>query len=254
MLSLFLSAFLLGLIFNAAPGAVLAETIRQGLQGGFRPALAVQIGSLAGDATWAIIGLAGIGFLFQIDALRLPIGLAGALYLLWLAWDAWRSAHAGPGPLAGSPPHSQHSPLADSPPHSHPGRLAEATCASATQSKVGSHRKASDRSPRSPLRTGAVISLTNPHNVVYWAALGSAMGAVGVADPRLVHYLVFFTAFMTSSVLWCFFCAAIVEQVFGRANARWSKISYRLCAVALLLLALASLKGLMAPLQAATGS
>ena len=246
MLSLFMSAFVLGLIFNAAPGAVLAETIRQGLHGGFRPALAVQIGSLAGDATWAIIGLAGIGFLFQIDALRLPIGLAGALYLVWLARDAWRSADTGPDVRAESTAAGRQ-----------PGHLAEAPCAGAepSRARIGSRQVAPvSRSRRSPLRTGAVISLTNPHNVVYWAALGSAMGAVGIVDPRFVHYLVFFTAFMTSSVLWCFFCAAIVEQVFGRANARWSKISYRLCAVALFILALAPLRGLMTPVQVAAGS
>ena len=40
-LSLFGMAFLLGLIFNAAPGAVFAETIRRGVDGGYRPALAV---------------------------------------------------------------------------------------------------------------------------------------------------------------------------------------------------------------------
>ena len=50
MTTLFAAAFLLGLVFNAAPGAVFAETVRQGMRGGFRPALAVQVGSLVGDA------------------------------------------------------------------------------------------------------------------------------------------------------------------------------------------------------------
>ena len=61
MTTLFISAFVLGLVFNAAPGAVFAETIRRGVCGGYRPALAVQIGSLVGDALWAILGLVGIG-------------------------------------------------------------------------------------------------------------------------------------------------------------------------------------------------
>jgi chemosensory pili system protein ChpE/L-lysine exporter family protein LysE/ArgO len=65
MLSLFVAAFLLGLLFNAAPGAVFAETVRQGVRGGFRPALSVQLGSLAGDALWAVLGLAGVGLLVQ---------------------------------------------------------------------------------------------------------------------------------------------------------------------------------------------
>ena len=92
MLTFFASAFLLGLIFNAAPGAVFAETVKQGARGGFKPALAVQIGSLVGDALWALLGLTGVGILLQADALRMPVGIAGVAYLLWLAWDAWRAA------------------------------------------------------------------------------------------------------------------------------------------------------------------
>ena len=93
VLSLFGMAFLLGLIFNAAPGAVFAETIRRGVDGGYRPALAVQIGSLAGDAAWAILGLAGIGLLLQAEMLRIPVGIGGAADLAWLAFDSclWRA-------------------------------------------------------------------------------------------------------------------------------------------------------------------
>ena len=70
MTTLFISAFLLGLIFNAAPGAVFAETVRQGVRGGYRPALGVQLGSLVGDALWAVLGLVGIGLLLLLDWLR----------------------------------------------------------------------------------------------------------------------------------------------------------------------------------------
>ena len=57
MLSLFALAFGLGLVLNAAPGPVFAETVRQGTRGGFRLALAVQLGSLVGDGVWALVGL-----------------------------------------------------------------------------------------------------------------------------------------------------------------------------------------------------
>ncbi|MEC8549699.1 MAG: LysE family transporter, partial [Pseudomonadota bacterium] len=85
-------AFLLGFIFNAAPGAVFAETVRRGMSGGYRVALSVQFGSLVGDAVWAILGLAGIGLLLQADMLKIPVGIAGSGYLAWLAWDSWRAA------------------------------------------------------------------------------------------------------------------------------------------------------------------
>jgi chemosensory pili system protein ChpE len=209
MLTLFISAFLLGLVFNAAPGAVFAETVRQGVHGGFRPALAVQIGSLVGDALWALLGLLGIGLLLQLAWLRLPIGLAGAAYLLWLAADSWRAASR------------------------------EFVIGDASVQR------------RRALRAGVTLSVTNPQNVAYWAALGSAMGAVGVTRPTGTDYGVFFAGFMVSSVVWAFFCAAVVDRLFRRAGLRWARVTYRLCALAFLALALGSMRELSHDLRRA---
>jgi chemosensory pili system protein ChpE len=185
MLTLFLTAFTLGFVFNAAPGAVFAETIRQGARGGFRPALAVQCGSLAGDALWAVLGLLGVGLLLRLGSLRLPIGIAGAVYLMWLAWDAWRAAdHA----------------------------FAVGTAQHGTRT-------------RRALRSGVLLSITNPQNVAYWAALGSALGAVGVREPTVSDYAVFFAGFMVSSVVWSVVCAALVDRLFRRAGVRWVRLT-----------------------------
>ena len=204
MLTLFVSAFLLGLIFNAAPGAVFAETVRQGARGGFRPALAVQIGSLTGDALWAVLGLAGVGLLLQMQVLRLPVGIAGAIYLIWLAVDSWRAA-----------------------------------------SRAFSVGNAPLKAPKNALRAGVLLSITNPQNVAYWAAVGSAMAAVGVHEPRATDYAVFFAGFMTSSLVWTFFCAALVARLFRHAGVTWVRITYRLCALAFFALALASVRELL---------
>jgi chemosensory pili system protein ChpE len=207
MWTLFTTAFLLGLVFNAAPGAVFAETVRQGLRGGFRPALAVQLGSLVGDATWAVLGLAGIGMALQWDALRWPVGVLGAAYLAYLSWDSWKASRAV---------HEVHG-----------------------------------TAVRAPLRAGMLLSLTNPQNLAYWAAMGSAMGAIGIARPGAVDYGVFFAGFMAASFLWCFVCAAIVDRLFRRAGARWARFTYRVCAAALLSLALSTLRDLSRPQGAA---
>ena len=203
MLNLFFAAFLLGLIYNAMPGAVFAETVRQGVRGGFAPALAVQLGSLSGDALWAILGLSGVGLLLQLEWLRVPVALAGSGYLMYLAWDAWRAADQDF--------------LVD---------------IDATQCQ------------RQALRAGALISLTNPHNLAYWAAVGSAPGAIGVPDPQTVDYAVFFAGFMLCSLCWCFFCAALVDRLFRRAGRGWAAMIYKFCALAFLLLALTSLETL----------
>lgn len=209
MLELFAAALGLGLVFNATPGAVFAETLRHAARGGFRPALAVQVGSLTGDATWAALGLAGAGVLMQSDALRLPVGLAGAVYLLWLARDAWRAAVQAPAaPDAGR------------------------------------------ALPADALRAGITLSMTNPQNIGFWAALGSAMGALGVDEPRAAHYVVFFAGFMAASVTWAFACAGALAAAFRHAAQRWIRLTCRLCAVALAGLGLASLQASLGPLQA----
>jgi chemosensory pili system protein ChpE len=207
MTLLFISAFVLGLVFNAAPGAVFAETVRQGLRGGYRSALAVQLGSLVGDATWAALGLAGLSLLLEVAALRVPIGIASIAYLLYLSVDAWREA----------------------------GREFRLDA----QPAADSHRKA--------LRSGITLSLTNPQNLAYWVAIGSAMGALGVHAPQPMDYAVFFAGLMAASVLWCFVCAAAVAAVFRLIGQRWATVTYRLCAAAFLLLALATLRDLMQP-------
>lgn len=213
MLSVFAAAFGLGLVFNAAPGPVFAGTLRHGVRGGFRPALAVQLGSLVGDALWAVLGLAGVGLLATLESLRLPIGIAGALYLLWLARDAWVAS-----------------------------RL-EFTLEGVDESE----------SRDAALKSGMLLSLTNPQNIGYWAALGSALGAVGVHEPRSADYAVFFAGFMLSSVVWAFVFAALVDWAFGRAGSRWARVTYRMCAILFLALALTSLRELWASRERSPG-
>ncbi len=145
--------------------------MRQGVRGGFRPAFQVQAGSLVGDAVWAILGLAGIGMAMQFDALRWPLGLAGAAYLAWLSWDSWQAARV------------------------------EHTMDNAGAATAG----------QGALKKGMALSLTNPQNIAYWAAMGGAMGTVGVAHPGAADYAVFFAGFMVASVVWCFVCAAVVR-------------------------------------------
>jgi len=204
LLTLIITAFGLGLVFNAAPGPVFAETVRRGVRGGFGPAFAVQVGSLTGDALWAIFGLVGVGLLLQLAFLRAPIGIAGIGYLLWLAWDTWR----------------------------------------ASTFELNWNSNDSGERNHKALRSGIVLSLTNPQNVAYWAALGSALGALGVQNPTTSDYVTFFSGFMLASIVWAFVVAALVDWVLGKTDVRWAQVTYRVCAAAFLILALLSLREL----------
>ena len=92
---LVLSAVGLGIAYNAAPGAVNTEALRRGLTRGARPALMVQLGALIGDLLWAALALTGTAFLAQRQSVRTMLGLAGACFLLRIAWNAFQEARRG---------------------------------------------------------------------------------------------------------------------------------------------------------------
>jgi chemosensory pili system protein ChpE len=89
---------LLALVYCAAPGPVLAETARRGLTSGFRAALAVELGSLTGDAVWVVATLAGVAALAQAAGFRLATAAIGGVFLVWLGARAVSNARAGRQP------------------------------------------------------------------------------------------------------------------------------------------------------------
>jgi len=98
---LILFAVLLALAYCAVPGPVLAETVRRGLGNGFRSALAVELGSLAGDALWIGLMFAGAAALAEAGGVRLALGAVGGLFLLWLGVRALSSARRKRPPASG---------------------------------------------------------------------------------------------------------------------------------------------------------
>ncbi len=172
MFELFVAAFFLGLLFNVVPGAVFAETLRRGLRGGYGPAFAVQVGSLVGDFTWAVLGLAGAGALFALPHVETPLALAGAALLLWLAAQSVRD---GLAPVPVFDPNE-------------PAGAAD---------KTG-------------IAVGAAMSLSNPMNITYWAGLGGTIAVLAPGHAGWQPFAVFLAGFMASSLLWCFVCAGLV--------------------------------------------
>ncbi|MGW3344918.1 LysE family transporter [Nonomuraea rubra] len=174
MSEIFTLALWIGLVFNAAPGAVFSESLRRGVRGGFGPAFAVQAGSLAGDAVWAVLGLAGVGALFAVPVLRVPLTVAGCVLLAWLGLTGLRDAafpRPGPEPAGAV---------------------------------------SGGRSSRGAVAVGAAMSLGNPWNVVYWSGAAGAVGAVLGEDAGAGSLAVFFAGFMTSSLAWCFVSAGLI--------------------------------------------
>ncbi|WP_022873871.1 LysE family transporter [Nesterenkonia alba] len=188
MIQVILTGFWLGLVFNAAPGPVFTESLRRGVRGGFGPAFGVQTGSLVGDAAWAILGLAGAAALLTQPHLHIPITLAGCLVLLFLGGQGIHAALKTPTPNTS-------------------GAATEPT-----STKSG------------PLVAGALMSLASVWNVVYWGGAGGAVGGALGEDAALSALLVFFAAFMASSLLWCFICAGFIAGLRRAMSQRWTRI------------------------------
>ena len=94
MEALFFSAFVIAISFAVQPGPIGFEAIRRGIAHGWGAALRVELGSLVGDAVWALIALVGAAFLFQNPLVSFLLGFFGCILLLRFAWDAWRASRS----------------------------------------------------------------------------------------------------------------------------------------------------------------
>ncbi len=92
MYRLFLAALILSLIFCATPGAVNTQALRVGVTGGFRRAFGVEMGSIVGDMSWAVIALAGLAVIWDNMTARVILAIVGAVFLLYLAYQGFQDA------------------------------------------------------------------------------------------------------------------------------------------------------------------
>ena len=168
MLLFIASSILQGISFCAPPGVITAEAIRRGFARGFWAALLVEFGSLVGDATWAIVALAGAAFLVEQPAARLALGILGSGLLFYLAWNAIRDAQRGGMPSA----------------------------------------KSADG--RGDFTTGVLLSLGNPFEVAFWLGIGGTAVTSYVERPGPADFVIFFAAFMTGALIWCFVLAGMI--------------------------------------------
>lgn len=165
--------FLLAIGQCLTVGPVNAEALRRGLTGGFRAALAVELGSCIGDGLWAALALAGLGTLFAFQVMDVAGTLAGATLLGWLAIRGWQEAA-----LAVMDP-------------------------TATR---GQHT----RLPA--FWAGALLGIANPSSAAFWAGLGATLLAGGLPVHGAGALIQFASGYYVALLFWCFVFAAAVWQ------------------------------------------
>lgn len=78
------------------PGISLAVITRHTLIGGTRAGVTASLAHALGVGLWALATVTGMALLFrQYPSLDLAFSVAGALFLLWMAANSWRSGREG---------------------------------------------------------------------------------------------------------------------------------------------------------------
>ena len=94
-LSLFFKSALIGLSIAAPVGPIGLLCIQRTLERGPRIGLATGLGAALADAVYGAVGAFGVTSLIALlTGARLWLGLFGGLFLLWMAWQTWRSPAA----------------------------------------------------------------------------------------------------------------------------------------------------------------
>ena len=101
--TVFISALVLSIIFCGMPGAVNTQALRVGVSGGFRRAMGIEMGSIVGDTTWAVIALTGLAIVWNNDIARWVLGILGGAILIYLAYHGFQDARREELPEANAP-------------------------------------------------------------------------------------------------------------------------------------------------------
>ena len=135
--------FGLGLFVGAQPGPVSLLCIRSVLRGALASGVAIGAGAALIDLLYAGLGLAGAASLLEADALRLALGLIGALVL---------------------------------------GVIGARTLWAAFRVRLGGESEEEVASPRRAFATAVAATASNPLTIATWAAIFSAASVAAVGD------------------------------------------------------------------------
>jgi len=89
ILTTLLEIFLLGLVGGAVPGPMMTSVFAEVLGRGFARSLRVVFRALVAESVVALFVLLAFSVLSVPEAVFHMISLAGAVVLLWLAWQVW---------------------------------------------------------------------------------------------------------------------------------------------------------------------
>jgi putative LysE/RhtB family amino acid efflux pump len=140
--SALLVGFGLGLFVGAQPGPVSLLCVRSVLRGAFTTGVAIGAGAAVIDLLYAALGLAGAASLLEIEALRIALGVTGALVL---------------------------------------GAIGVRTLWAAFRVRLGGEHAEEVATPGRAFATALAATASNPLTIATWAAIFAATASVGNA-------------------------------------------------------------------------
>ena len=143
MLPAVLAGLAIGALTAANVGPIWLLCLRTSARFGWKPGIAIGTGAALVDFAYAVLGALGAAALLQVPALRISLGLAGAVVLVVLGI---RTLHA------------------------------------AYRIRLGAEDDGEVVSPRAALRTGIIATASNPMTILTWGAVFSGAAVAQVAD------------------------------------------------------------------------
>ena len=143
MLPAALAGLGIGALTAANVGPIWLLCLRTSARFGWKPGIAIGTGAALVDFAYAVLGALGAAALLQVPALRIVLGLAGAVVLVMLGI---RTLHA------------------------------------AYRIRLGAEDECEVVSPRAALRTGIIATASNPITILTWGAVFSGAAVAQVAD------------------------------------------------------------------------
>jgi chemosensory pili system protein ChpE len=88
-------------------------------------------------------------------------------------------------------------------------------------------------STRGDFATGAVLSLGNPMNIVFWTGLGTSVFASLSGEPQAADFAIFFAGFLSGAIAWCFIMAGLVAWARNFVTGTFFRWVNVICGIAL---------------------
>jgi L-lysine exporter family protein LysE/ArgO len=180
---LFAAGFLLSLSLCADLGVVNIAMVRAGLTRGMPAALALGLGSCIGDMVYAVGSLSLVTLVLGSREVRIVLWLGGSAVLSWLAVKMLRETW-------------------------HPRQL------SVVQGEVAGPLR-----PAREFMRGAVLALSSPTAILWFAAVGgSVIAAHATGRASLVPFL---SGFFVAGVCWTLLVATLTGYAHRRLSSRF---------------------------------